>query len=284
MSSEPKSTHQQPVFWKDFVAGYISGLANIMSGQPFDICKIRMQSQGSGSLGSTFTNIVKNEGPLSLWKGSLFPLIGFGLCNSIVFAVNEKSKFFFKQGSSSNNLSFWQFYVSGGLSGIANSIISSPMEHIRIRMQIQTNTFKLYNGSIDCFKKIMNQYGLKGLYKGLGLTVTREFFLYGAYFGAYESLKQWGNRSDSLFLMTIGGIGGMSGWVGGCLIDNLKSKVQADSFENPKYKDFADLRKVMTFRELTKGFSAGFIRAFPVNAITFYTFELAMRGLYRPRK
>jgi len=283
MSAEPNSG-QQPVFWKDFLAGYISGLANIMSGQPFDICKIRMQSQGSGSLGSTFTSIVKNEGLLSLWKGSLFPLIGFGLCNSIVFAVNEKSKFFFKERSNSSHLAFWQFYLSGGMSGIANAVISAPMEHIRIRMQIQTNTFKLYNGSIDCFVKILNQYGIRGLFKGFGLTFIREFFLYGAYFGAYETLKQWGNRSDSLFLMTIGGIGGMSGWVGGCLIDNLKSKVQSDSFENPKYKDFADLRKVMTFRELSKGFSAGFIRAFPVNAITFYTFEVAMRGFYGPRK
>jgi solute carrier family 25 carnitine/acylcarnitine transporter 20/29 len=283
MSADPNSA-QQPVFWKDFVAGYISGLANIMSGQPFDICKIRMQSQGTGSLGSTFTSIVKNEGIMSLWKGSLFPLIGFGLCNSVVFAVNEKSKFFFREKSDSNRLSFWQFYVSGGLSGVANSFISAPMEHIRIRMQIQTNTFKLYNGSIDCFTKILQQYGIKGLYKGMGLTVVREFFLYGAYFGAYEALKQWGNRNDSLFLMTIGGIGGMSGWVGGCLIDNLKSKVQTDSFENPKYRNFADLRKVMTFGEMTKGFSAGFIRAFPVNAITFYTFELAMRGLYSTRK
>jgi solute carrier family 25 carnitine/acylcarnitine transporter 20/29 len=283
MSEKTEST-SQPVFWKDFTAGYISGIANILSGQPFDICKIRMQSQGTGSLVATFNSIVKNEGLLSLWKGSLFPLVGFGLCNSIAFSVNEKSKYFFKQMTGSNNLHLGFYMLSGSFAGVANSVISSPMEHIRIRMQIQTKEFKLYNGSIDCFTKILAEHGLRGLYKGFALTVLREFCLYGCYFGAYEGLKQWGGRADSLWLMTIGGLAGMSGWMGGCLIDNLKSKVQTDSFENPKYKNFQELRKVMTFKEMSKGFSAGMIRAFPVNAITFFTFELAMKGLYKQSK
>ena len=110
MSNEQKMAKHQPVFWKDFTAGYISGVANILSGQPFDICKIRMQSQGTGSLSTTFQNIVKNEGVLSLWKGSLFPLLGFGLCNSIVFAVNEKVKYYFRQKSGSDKLSYPQFF------------------------------------------------------------------------------------------------------------------------------------------------------------------------------
>lgn len=79
-------------FFKDLLAGYISGVANILSGQPFDICKVRIQSSGEGTLLSTLTNIIKHEGVLTLWKGSLFPLLGFGACNSILFAVNEKVK------------------------------------------------------------------------------------------------------------------------------------------------------------------------------------------------
>lgn len=64
----------------------------------------------------------------------------------------------------------------------------------------------------------------------------REFIIYGAYFGVYERLKAWGKRSDSLWLMTIGGCGGTAGWIIGYMLDNLKSKIQSDSFENPKYK------------------------------------------------
>lgn len=83
---------REPVFYKDLIAGYISGVANILVGQPFDICKVRIQSTGQGSFSSTFTNIVRLEGATTLWKGSLFPLIGFGACNSIVFAMNENLK------------------------------------------------------------------------------------------------------------------------------------------------------------------------------------------------
>lgn len=129
-----KPSERKPVFWKDLTAGYISGVANICVGQPFDICKVRIQSSGQGSFVSTLTDIVKHEGVKTLWKGSLFPLLGFGLCNSICFAVNEnlKSQFRIKNNRDTNTIS--EYCLSGGIAGLANTVISSPMEHIRIRM------------------------------------------------------------------------------------------------------------------------------------------------------
>ena len=83
---------------------------------------------------SVFSNIVKNEGPLTLWKGSLFPLLGFGACNSVLFAVNENFKNEFQKTNQRNFNTLWETLLAGGCAGIANTIISSPMEHIRIRM------------------------------------------------------------------------------------------------------------------------------------------------------
>lgn len=40
--SNPTQKIHEPVFWKDLAAGYISGVANVLSGQPFDICKVRI--------------------------------------------------------------------------------------------------------------------------------------------------------------------------------------------------------------------------------------------------
>lgn len=34
------------MFIKTLAAGYISGVANVLSGQPFDICKVRVQQSG----------------------------------------------------------------------------------------------------------------------------------------------------------------------------------------------------------------------------------------------
>lgn len=49
-----------------------------------------------------------------------------------------------------------------------------PVELIRIRLQTQPAKAKLYNGPIDCIKKIYNVAGVRGLYRGLGPTITRE--------------------------------------------------------------------------------------------------------------
>lgn len=43
-------------------------------------------------------------------------------------------KFEFKKLRNSKNINFTDYFLSGGIAGISNSIVSSPMEHIRIRM------------------------------------------------------------------------------------------------------------------------------------------------------
>lgn len=102
-----------------------------------------------------FTGIVKNEGPLTLWKGSLFPLVCFGACSSILFAVNENLKEQFLRLHNRERNTITETAIAGGFAGLANSVISSPMEHIRIRMQTQKSTAKIYEGSVDCAKKIL---------------------------------------------------------------------------------------------------------------------------------
>lgn len=84
---------------------------------------------------SNLKSIVKEEGILSLWKGSLFPLICYGLCSSIMFSVNENMKKIFKKNNN-QSLTLTEFFICGSTAGLANSIVSSPMEHIRIRLQI----------------------------------------------------------------------------------------------------------------------------------------------------
>lgn len=277
---------REPVFWKNLLAGYISGVANILSGQPFDICKVRIQSANGGSFPVVLKNIIKKEGALSLWKGSFFPLVTFGLCNSICFAVNEAIKDYFLKKSTDSQIKTHQYYIAGAFAGVANSIISSPMEHIRIRMQTQKEgPGKLYNGSIDAARKIFSEFGLtRGIYKGYVITLYREFFLYGAYFAAYEKCKKLKKDPGFFWLMFSGGIGGCAGWLGGFLVDGVKSRVQTDCFRDPKYKSLWNVPKQLSLRDLTRGFTPGFIRGFPVNAITFVTFEIACNFIYNDRR
>lgn len=54
----------------DFVAGYISGAAGILIGNPLDLIKVRLQARGvSNPLSITAENHGYFEGGLSLVKG-----------------------------------------------------------------------------------------------------------------------------------------------------------------------------------------------------------------------
>jgi hypothetical protein len=45
-------------------------------------------------------------------------------------------------------------YASGMMGGFLGSFAVAPVEHIRIRMQIQMSKVGKYSGSIDAFKQI----------------------------------------------------------------------------------------------------------------------------------
>lgn len=71
-------------------------------------------------------------------QGTLTPLLGIGLCVSIQFAGLEYSKRIFAarniaSGKGDGPLTGSQYFVSGVIAGLANSVVSGPVEHIRIR-------------------------------------------------------------------------------------------------------------------------------------------------------
>lgn len=57
---------------------------------------------------------------------------------------------------------------------VLSGLIVGPVELIRIRLQTQPVNAKLYNGPIDCIRKIYQAGGFKSLYRGMGPTIGRE--------------------------------------------------------------------------------------------------------------
>lgn len=53
-----------------------------------------------------------------------------------------------------------------------NQFMKSPVEHARIRIQIQ-KTNAIYHGSVDAAVKIAKSYGIRGVYKGFLATWLR---------------------------------------------------------------------------------------------------------------
>jgi len=81
------------------------------------------------------------EGIKGFYKGTTTPLVGVGACVSIQFVTLQAMKRYYteKNGPSANGfLTNSQLYIAGAASGITNSIVSGPVEHIRTRLQVQT--------------------------------------------------------------------------------------------------------------------------------------------------
>ena len=233
---------------------------------------------------STFVSQV-----FGLYKGMASPMYGLGLINAIVFGV---------QGNVLRRLpnpdSLWSVFTAGGIAGLAQCPICSPMELAKTRMQIQgqgeshanfKQTQHAYKGPVDCIIKIYRTEGVRGAFRGFTLTCVRELPSFGMYFASFEWLcKLLGPKDPSLdpgvaVHLVAGGVAGMCSWACTYPVDVMKSRIQADM--TGQYKGFLDCCRqsvkesgMMVF---TKGLGSTMLRAFPVNAATFGTVTYVMK-------
>ena len=120
------------------------------------------------------------------------PMLGMAIINAIVFGV--QGNLMKTREDTILNQSF-----TGSVAGICQSFICSPMELIKLRMQLQTDRTEIFKRSFsvkvgrwvyhnpwDAVSKIVQRDGVRGLYKGLELTLTREVMNFSVFFGTYE--------------------------------------------------------------------------------------------------
>jgi len=290
---------------KDLTAGTVGGIAQVLVGQPFDIVKVRMQTSSKGTYTGMMhcaTGILRNEGPLAFYKGTLTPLLGIGVCVSIQFGALESTKRFYAArnlangigGEGGKTLTGGQIFSAGVLAGLANGFVSGPVEHIRIRLQTQSSVKPEYNGPFHAIKKIYSAHGIPGVFKGQGVTFAREAVGYGVYFMTYEKLvqremAQTGIKREQLSPLNAvlyGAAAGYALWAVIYPIDMIKSRMQTDGFTaatGQKYKSSIDcVRKVWRAEGLpafTRGLTPTLIRSPFANGATFLGFEMASRVL-----
>lgn len=297
MSIERKSNLMSS---NDFISGSLAGIVQVLLGQPLDMMKVRMQTKPLEykTLIQTGKKILQSEGPFGFYKGTLSPLCGISFCVAIQFSSNEAAKNFFmnrnysvKSNKDPTKLSLLQYIYSGIFAGFCNSFVMSPVELFRIKMQVQSKDSAVqYNGTVECAKKIFQNYGIRGVYQGLCSTILRECPAYAIYFGIYETLMQrslnkYNSKSEIplLHITTYGALAGVFLWVGTFPFDVIKSRIQADNIQDRKYKSilqtFNHIVKENGVGGLYKGLPPCLVRAPFTNAATFLTFEIASKHL-----
>lgn len=182
-------------------------------------------------------------------------------------------------GEAHSHLSYPQYALAGAMAGIANTPLSTPIEHVRIRLQTQPHgAGRLYTGPADCIR----QLGLAGVYRGVSVTALREMMAYGAWFLTFELAMQRDATRNHIARSEIpswkvalyGGLAGEALWLSSYPFDVIKSKMQTDGFgAGRKYSSWIDcagqVYRTSGLRGFWKGIGPTLTRAMPVSAGTF---------------
>lgn len=226
----------------------------------------------------------------SLYKGIKAPLTGLAGINAIVFGVHGTMMRFAPLPANGVKHSKTETYtwcaLAGAVSGFVQSVITGPMELVKTRSQLTQRPVTA------CFRQIMSQEGgLRGLFRGLGITFARDTPALATYFLSYEMLmdylrerRQTPSRSSlefispppeiplypsTLAVLFAGGMAGMFSWLVVYPLDVIKSRLQADVRYSSSAQVVLETYKKEGLSVFMRGCSPTLLRAFPTNAATF---------------
>jgi len=286
--------------WKSFTAGGAGGICAVVSGHPLDLVKVRLQTmpvpkpnqnpQFAGAF-DCFKQTLQKEGFRGLYKGMGAPLVGI----APIFAISfwgfgvGKNQILAYHDNPNHKMTLTENFAAGAFSGIFTTVIMAPGERVKCLLQIQQDGGKkLYNGPVDCIKKLYAEGGIKSIYRGTLLTLFRDVPASGAYFAGYEGIKQLmtpkGQDTSQLSIASVlvaGGTAGCLNWGLAIIPDGVKSRFQtAPTGKYNGMKDvIVDILKNEGFRGMYRGFAPVMLRAFPANACCFLGYEGAMKFL-----
>ncbi|KAL0485271.1 solute carrier family 25 member [Acrasis kona] len=198
----------------------------------------------------------------------------------------------------------FKLLASGVLTGVCNRcsffgfellFVVTPSDQIKIQMQSGDSSSMLRT-----LKHIYAKKGvINGIYRGWRASVTREMLYYGAYFISYEHYRflfakinpfsehgYSGIPSQNIFhpatmfnTLISGGLAGCTSWIVNLPADYVKSRLQGDSIDNPKYKGMKDCaiqtyKAHGTWKVFYTGMVPTLVRAFPVHATILLSYEL----------
>lgn len=177
--------------------------------------------------------------------------------------------------------------LTGATAGATESFVVVPFELVKIRLQ-DPKSAHLYDGTIDCVKKIVKQEGILSLYNGLEATMMRHITWNAGYFGVIFQVKAQlpkpeGKQAELINNFTAGAIGGTVGTILNTPFDVVKSRIQNSpriAGSVPKYNwaipSLFVVGREEGFRALYKGFLPKVLRLGPGGGILLAVYTALM--------
>ncbi|OXA43624.1 graves disease carrier protein homolog [Folsomia candida] len=291
------------VIAKSMLSGGVAGMCAKTAVAPLDRMKILLQahSRHYSHLGvfSGLKGIVEKERFIALYKGNGAQMVRIFPYAALQFTSFEMYKKMFGESHIGR-------FSAGSAAGVTAVAFTYPLDTIRARLAFQVHGEHLYNGIYQCASHIFREEGgIRALYRGFTPTIFGMIPYAGLSFYCFESFKylcmkylpDWTCKSCSantggLVLMVpykllCGGVAGAVAQTFSYPLDVTRRRMQlAMTSEHtkkfgmgmiPTLKIIYEENGVM--RGLYRGMSINYLRAIPMVAVSFSTYELVKQML-----
>nr|XP_055056836.1 ADP/ATP translocase 1 [Misgurnus anguillicaudatus] len=172
-------------FWTYFAgnlaAGGAAGATSMCFVYPLDFARTRLAADvGKGAadreftgLGNCLAKIYRSDGLKGLYQGFNVSMQGIIIYRAAYFGLYDTTKGMLPDPENAHIVVSWMIAQSVT---IVSGFISYPFDMVRRRMMMQSGLNGadiMYNGTIDCWRKIARDEGLKAFYKGGWSNVLR---------------------------------------------------------------------------------------------------------------
>ncbi|XP_048187341.1 mitochondrial ornithine transporter 2-like [Perognathus longimembris pacificus] len=281
----------------DLTAGAVGGVACVLTGQPFDTMKVKMQAFPTLYRGLTdcFLKTYHQVGLRGFYRGTSPALLAYVAQSSVLFMCYGFCQETVRKAAGlgpGQPLSDLQNAASGSLASAFAALVLCPTELVKCRLQttyemelarkIEPSPKSIW----PVVKNIFMKEGFLGFYHGLSSTLTQEIPGHFFYFGGYELSRSFfasGGSKDELGpvpLMLSGGIAGVCLWLIIFPLDCIKSRIQVLSASGKQaglVRTFLTIVRDEGILTLYSGLKATMVRAIPSNAALFVVYEYSRK-------
>ncbi|XP_023234013.1 calcium-binding mitochondrial carrier protein SCaMC-3-like [Centruroides sculpturatus] len=182
---------QTGMWWRHLVAGGVAGAVSRTGTAPLDRLKVFLQVRGSefSSISTCLRHMLNEGGIKSLWRGNGINVVKIAPESAIKFMAYEQTKRIIK-GNRARELSIYERFMAGSIAGGISQTVIYPME-------VRGSEFSSIS---TCLRHMLNEGGIKSLWRGNGINVVKIAPESAIKFMAYEQTKRIikGNRAREL--------------------------------------------------------------------------------------
>ena len=282
-NDQPTGGSTPPPHLPYLISGFAAGSLGTLLGYPFDVCKVKMQTdfRGYPSLGKAFGRIAREEGLKGFYRGVGAPLTALTILNSLAFSIFAETKALVGAPEQAPRKFEPRIALAALMITPFTAVISTPFELLKTQMVMRPSSYLGLN-FLQSAAHIARAHGPRALYTAHVVNTAREGLFLASYFTGYEHLKGMGEQllPAPIVVPLSGGIAGAASWFITFPLDLIKGNIQAQPLDvalSPSHLTAGRLARDLIRSRGILGFYSGvapsLIRAFIVSSSRFAAYE-----------